>query len=249
MYIICGFFSFFGSDLSVGIASRFKVKKPLEVRESLKLSHLTFVKPVQVLQITHAGIKYQDDKLGLCVIFPEGAIPKNCKLCLEVGMSLFGPFKFPMNTTPISPILMLCPQEDISLQKPFSVTLPHIIDKATEGDVEAMGIGVVKANHTAEAYLGTQKQFSFEDTDSKVVFEQIRQFEDENSKEYATFSLTHFCFISLRINESMKLEVRKRKSFCIGPFYPTRISVTTPVLTFHFPITYYMDPWLEVCIN
>ena len=215
------------------------------VREALRVSSsLSFVRPVQVLPITHAGMKYCDDRLGLCVSIPEGAVPEGLILHLEVGMCLHGPFKFPANTSSIAPILLLYPQENITLQKCIKITLPHIIDCAQESDVETLGIQVVKADHILGAYPETHLPFSFVDTDSKIVFEQIGQ--NENFQNYATFSLTHFCFLSLRVNKKMKSEVAKRKAFCVSPLYPTRVTAATPAFTYHFPITYYMDPWLEV---
>ena len=237
--------NFFYSAQPIKINPCFIVKKPLVVQEALKLSSsLTFVKPVQVLRITYAGMKYCDHRLGLCISVPEGAIQKGLQLHLEIGMCLYGPFKFPIATAPISPILMLCPQEDIALQKPIEVTLPHSIDGAKESDIKALGIRVVKADHIYETPLGEDPHFLFLDTRFKVVFKQIIQ--DKNVQEYATFSLEHFCFVSLRNSENMKSVVAKRNSLCICPLYPSRIPAATPGLTYHLPITYYMDPWIEV---
>ena len=218
------------------------------VQEAVKLApSLTFIKPLEVLQVFNAGLKHCDDCLGLCIDIPEGAVPVGVVLHLEVGMSLYGPFEFQDETSLISPILMLYPQEDITLLKPIRVTLPHMIDQANERDVEALGIRVVKADHSLQC--ASSAKYVFTDVDANITFE--RKGQDENIKEFATFSLIHFCFISLRSKTNS--EVATRKGYCICPFYPTRVSSATATpgheFTYHLPITYYMDPWLEVIIK
>ena len=203
----------------------------------LKPPKLKFIKPVEELLISHKGLLYDETSLGLCIDFPQGAIPKGQLLKLKVGMCLYGPFKFPDNTSPIAPILMLRSQEDIFLQKPVKVTLPHIIHQATENDVEALEIRVVKADHTRDV-----KTFVFTDIDPKET--NINFSQDEDIKEYATFFLSHFCFISLR--SATTSEAARKKGFCISPMYPVRVTETTSQYTYHLPITYYMDPWLVV---
>ena len=223
------------------------MKKPFVVQEALEMpSSLRFIGPVQVLRITHAGIKYCNDKLGLCINIPQGAIIKGLELHLEVGMSLYGPFEYPAGTSPISPILMLCPQENVTLQKPIEVTLPHCIDQASQADVKALGIRIVKADHSQHLAVCTmledQVRFSFMDMDEAET--DIRFSQDGDAKEYVTFSLSHFCFISLRSATSS--EAARRKGFCIIPLQPIRFPPACNGITYHLPITYYMSPWLEV---
>ena len=184
---------------------------------------------------------HSDSDLGLCIDIPAGAIPEDLQLRLEVGMSLFGPFKFQPNSSPISPILMLCPQEDIALQKPIKITLPHILDGLVDSDVEALGIRVTKADHQfLFSYLGGPLQCVFEDLDleqSKI------SFETRDDKEYAIFSISHFCFLCLRQNTKCKSV--KGKNYCISPMYPMETAQGS-ALTYHFPVTYYVDPWIKV---
>ena len=207
-------------------------------------SLLKFVKPVEVLQVTHEGKDFFEDSLGVCIKFPKGAIPKGSQLHLEVGMCLYGPFEFPANTSPIAPILTLCPQESIPLLKPITITLPHIIDQATESDVKDAGIKVLKADHNCllQGTPDLPSLYVFEDIDSSISFEQIG---DEN---YATFPLLHFCFITLRRDRSIQSDFAKRINitYCISPLYPRNIAAATSEIPYHYPITYYMKPCFEV---
>ena len=53
---------------------------------------------------------------------PEGAVAIGKFSHLEMGAAMYGPFTFPENTQPISPILWLCPlEEDAQLEKAICV--------------------------------------------------------------------------------------------------------------------------------
>ena len=191
-------------------------------------SPLNFIKPAEVIQVTDKGILYSEESIGLWIDIPKGAIAKGLQLGLKVGMSLHGPFQYPAETSSIAPILMLCPDKDITLLKPIKVTLPHNIHQATKYSLETLGIHVVKANHSTG--------YVFEDiSESKI------SLETREMKEYAVFSVTHFCFLSLRCDSSSK--AARTKTCCIGPMYPSEFKFPC---TYHLPITYYMDPWIEV---
>ena len=57
---------------------------------------------------------------------PEGAVAEGEKVHFEVGVVMYGPFIFPENTQPISPILWLhLLEEDVKLNKHFELILPH----------------------------------------------------------------------------------------------------------------------------
>ena len=61
---------------------------------------------------------------------PEGTIPEGHPLQMELSMCLYGPFMFPDDLYPVSPILILCPQTDIKLSWSIKVTLPLIVREA-----------------------------------------------------------------------------------------------------------------------
>ena len=229
----------FGTDSLRFDTARFK--RPL-VCQTLKFSNkLSFIKPVEVLQISSKGKQYCDYSTGLCIDIPEGAVPEDSIVQLEIGMCLFGPFKFPGNLNPIAPILMLCPQNDVHLNKNMRVTLPHIIEDAIDSDEEALGIQVVKADHN-DLVEGDECVF---DTILATGASEI-SFHCNNGRELITFSLPHFCFITLRAKYSK--EVAERAGYCVCPLFPTPKAVTSESGDYCLCVTYFMDPCLEVSL-
>ena len=201
-------------------------------------TRLPFIKPVEVLQVSSNGRLYRDDSLGLCIDIPEGAIPEGCLLYLEIAICLYGPFNFCDALYPIAPILMLHPQNNIMLNKSIKITLPHIlfIEDATDDDVEFFGIQVIKAHHSSQ-----DQRILF----NTVVEDSTISFHSCNGYGLATFSLSHFCFVTLRATSSS--EVAERKGYCICPLLPSSQAVASGSFAFHLCVTYFMAPCLKVC--
>ena len=206
---------------------------------------LPFIKPVKVLQFSSKGGLYFDDSLGLHIDIPEGAVPEGPLLQLEVGMSLYGPFKFPEDLYPIAPILMLCSQNDIKLHKSVNITIPHIIADAEGIDTKAQSIQVIKANHTSLLVAG-ESLFDNVIQDSNLVFH------SHNGYGLATFSLPHFSFVSI-FEKRDNIEVAKKRGYCICPLIPSPSTIhsRSGTLTFYLCVTYFMKPCIEVssCCN
>ena len=152
-------------------------------------------------------------------------------------MVLYGPFKFPSNTSPNSPILMVCPDKDVTLLKCIKITLPHNIHQASRYSRDSLGIQVIKASHASQA----DGVYVFEDMDA----EQTEvSFKARGMKQYAVFFVSHFCFLSLRSDPRNR--AARTRICCICPMYPTGNKASC---TYHLPIIYYLDPWIEVSIK
>ena len=219
-------------------SSIFDFVKPRVVSQAFKFStELSFVKPVEVLQITNKGTRYCDDSLGLCIEIPEGAVSEGFLLQLEVGVCLYGPFVFPGNLNPIAPVLMLCPQNDVQLNKELRITLPHILSHATEKDVDDLGIEVIKADHT-NLFITRECVFN------NIIGESNLFFHTFDSYEVATFTLSHFSFVTLHATTTR--EVAERKRYCICPLLPSPEAVSSGNCTYHLCVTYVMAPCLKV---
>ncbi len=108
---------------------------------------IEFIKPPVQLDITSKGATYHDDSLGLHIDVPEEAVSED--LSLNIGMTLYGPFQFP--SAPISPILVLEPNNKTQLHKPVRITLPHIIRG------EKFCARVMKASHARDLLTALQK--------------------------------------------------------------------------------------------
>ena len=78
------------------------------------------------LDCDHNGLDHVNEDHDITLRIPEGAVAEGEKVHFEVGVAMYGPFTFPENTQPISPILWLhLLEEDIKLSKYFELVLPH----------------------------------------------------------------------------------------------------------------------------
>ncbi len=189
---------------------------------------IEFIKPPVQLDITSKGATYHDDSLGLHIEVPEEAVSED--LCLNIGMTLYGPFQFP--SAPISPILVLEPNNKTQLHKPVRITLPHIIQG------EKFCARVIKASHASDLLTGEYKFCDIaEDCEIKL--------HTRNNKCFATFLLSHFCFVALRMDAGRQ-EYAYQVGCCICPMVPSHDAMRSPEFTFILGVTYFMDPCLEV---
>ena len=215
--------------------------KPSDDCQASKFSkQLPFIKPVEILQVSSSGKQYCDESLGLSIDIPQGAVPESSLLHLEVGMCLYGPFKFPTDLCPIAPILMLCSRNDITLHKDIQITLPHNIIFDDTNNTATNGIKVIKANHRSLFETG------------ESVFNNIVQHCDilfctQNSFGLATFSLRSFSFVTLFADRD-NFEVARQRGYCVCPLFPLPSAHPTVSLTFYLCVTYFMKPCLEVSI-
>ena len=211
------------------------------VPQASKLSSvLPFVKPVEVIQVSSKGGLYLDDSLGLYINVPEGAVPEGSLLHLEIGMCLYGPFRFPKDLYPIAPILMLCPQSDIKLHKSVTITMPHIIADAEDIDSEAHGIQVIKADHSS-ILQASKSMFNIVLQNSNLSFH-IR-----DGFALASFTLSSFSFVSV-FEKRENIGVAKSRGYCICPLLPLPSAISSGTFTFYLCVTYFMRPCLEVRI-
>ena len=207
----------------------YKAKVPVQFYDQL-----SFIQPIDVFQITSASGYYHCDSLGLSIEAPEGIIPQGSVLPLKIGMFLYGPFKFPKHCIPIAPVLMIRPPEDVCLLKPLKITIPLIITEPNDSDVEALGIQAVKAKHATNDCM-------FEELDESCTNLKLHS---QNGFGYATFSISHFCFISVRGNNSS--DVIKQSGYCIYPLHPRPSTMSSSVFTYHLCVTYFTEPCITV---
>ena len=134
------------------------------------------------LQIDSNGLVYTINEHDITVRFPFGVVASGETLQFEIGVTLFGPFKFLDDIRPISPILWLCPlNESISLQKPFQLILPHFLSNNKIHDHEVM---FAKSNHGDHE----ENCYTFRVCDTKPIFAST------GSKSYGILETNHCCF-------------------------------------------------------
>ena len=151
------------------------------------------------------GIVYEDSVHKVSIRIPPGAVPHNSQIILEISVMMFGPFIFPDNLKPISPILRVCGGPvDMDLMKPVEIALPHCLD--IKG-VTAKELRVVfgKVRHTDIK----KNRYEFECLENEVTL----------NDEQAILFTRHFCDICLLAPKTR--DVTKRTKYYLYPFVAT----------------------------
>ena len=156
------------------------VKKYFLFAERLALS---FLHPMEVVTLTSKGEDIINEREGISVHVADDTVPVGRILHLELGSSMHGRLSFPTNVSPVSPILWICPQEDIDLQKAIKITLPHTV-KYEESTTELV---FMKARHETPLIMPTIMECKFE-------FEEIVHHEGvEFNERIGSISTRQFC--------------------------------------------------------
>ena len=167
---------------------------------------------------------------------PEGALAEGEKVHIEFAVAMYGPFIFPENTQPISPILWLCIQEEsIELKKPFQVVLPHYLTGIPKERVQYHQVTFAKASHSDYSFIDNQMTFKFQKSEVEPILA------SSGNISYAVLVSKHCCFYCLQAKQSE--ELAKDAGYCL-----TRIeSFLTPELNeLYFSVTYLLETCLRV---
>ena len=158
-----------------------------------------------VLECDCNGQEYTNITHGITLRIPEGAITKGKIVHFEVGITMYGPFIFPENTRPISPILWLCLlEEDTELNKPFQIVIPHYL----VGNFHHYHVEFAKAHHNNYIVNSNSQLFyTFYGLakDPKLTSEQ--------GQNYGILETDHFCYLCLKAE--VKPEINRDLSYCL----------------------------------
>lgn len=184
---------------------------------------IPFIKPLQILKFDSTGAHFVGfDEIKIKI--PPYAIPDGSIGYLEVGVCLYGPFQFEENYQPISPILWLCLRENTHLNKPVSVTLPHVLPDFSEGELAFLGVGFIKANHECVVSASGERVYQFQPYLRKA------SYYSSGGKGYGTLQTDHFCFMCLAENSAVDSEKAQCKGYLltgvIGPPSQLRLFAT-----------------------
>ena len=147
-----------------------------------------YLDPIEVITFDHSGGEYINKAHSIIIRVPRGAIPKGVKVGIEVGVTLHGPFSFPQNTKPVSPIVWLCMQQDVHLRKPVEVVLPHCIRGLKEGEHDDLELRFLKANHHEDVVTSEgQCAYHFLPLEGEATF----------TPSCGTVYTQHFCFLCI----------------------------------------------------
>ena len=166
----------------------------------------------QVLECGYDGMEHTIEEHDITLRIPEGAVTKGEKIHIEIGVTTYGPFAFPENTRPISPILWLCfMKEDIALAKDFQIVLPHFLTGLTTEELHYHQVSFAKANHNQKyAYTSKKIQIVYE---FKVCKTQTL-FASSGGKSYGVLQSDHCCFYCLQARQSPDLA--RNAGYCLA---------------------------------
>ena len=159
-------------------------KPSLEKVTEVDIYEYPFLQPLETFSFDHDGARFKNEKMGVIVEIPKGAIEDGLTVNIKVGIALHGPFSYPTNMHPISPILFLCPQEEVQLLQPIKIILPHIMQ-------DDSGVILLKAHHSDTDYNGEKTVHHFKPLESRAKVMSLFKHKKGN---YCLFSLDHFCF-------------------------------------------------------
>ena len=174
----------------------------------------------------------------ITVKIPPLAIKGHTFIDFEVGVMLNGPFVFPQNVRPISPILWICTRNKVFFCKPVEIILPHFVRNLDNNeDAKKLGIQFMKASHHHSHQLT--------DGTKKFTFDCI---ENESTAHFTThlgkLTTLHFCFFCIVASESRALY--EHASYCLTRVDPIAWSPSQRKQEIHFVISFFMKTCLQV---
>ena len=177
---------------------------PVAIDFHMKQANISFVDH-NVLECNYSGIEYTDKKHNFSLQIPEGAIPNGEKTRFEIAIAMHGPFILPKDTRLVSPILWLCPsEENVTVNKPFRVIIPHILHKITEEKAKGYQLGFAKANHRKISYNNTgNAEYNFQPLTS---LECDAIFSSSNELGFGTATMSHFCYLCITAKNTPELK-------------------------------------------
>ena len=143
--------------------------------------NIPFLQPLETLSFDHNGARYRNEKMGVMIEIPKGTIEEGLTVNIKVGIALHGPFNYPTSMHPVSPILFLCPQEEVQLLQPIKIVLPHIIE-------DDSGVILLKSHHSDYNREKNEYQFQLMEPKAKVL-----SLFKHKKVNYCLFTLEHFC--------------------------------------------------------
>ena len=149
--------------------------------------------PSVSIPVSGGTLKSKED--GISVVFSAGFIAQpslTFQCCVKTHEN---PHTFPPGVRPVSAVLALHPESDVTFLKPVEVTIPHFIDLEDEDDCERLKVFVAGPNKPGEEGL------HFKAMSQDAVISLFTSGPYKHRKQYATFSIKHCCH------------------FCVGEFY------------------------------
>ena len=119
---------------------------PIDPHNTRKYIPASFTPVATLSPCTNEGGYYHNDHNDFVMEIPAGAIPEGERITIDIGVALYGPFQYPKDLRPVSPVFWLCirDQKDFHFLKPVKVTIPHCLNLESHDDIESLGVTFLK---------------------------------------------------------------------------------------------------------
>ena len=164
------------------------------------------------LECDHHGLEYTNKDHDITLKIPEGAVPVNERIHLEIAVAMYGPFRFPENTQPISPIVWVCFEENVILSNQFQLIIPHFLIGLTKEKAKFHQITFAKANHRDCSIIDSQISYIFQPRCHDIM---DLSFASSGSKSFAVLSTSHCCFYCLQASNTTH-ELAMDAGYCLA---------------------------------
>ena len=165
--------------------------------------------------------RYTLDGHDITISVPEGAVAEGEKVCFEVGVATYGPFKFPKNIQPVSPILWLYPREaNVVLKKPLQVIIPHCLTGLTNDGLRKSQVCFIQSDRNGRYIKGCYHFHRYSNNNNFL-------FDTYGVLETLQFGL--FGFAKLGYASQMGM------GYCLAHIY---LPLSPPTYSFHFCALY-----------
>ncbi len=217
-----------GSEHDKEISETLQNIEPCGFRSS-SIASVPFLDPIASIKCDSSGGVYHDQVHDFSIRIPKGAIPEGAPITIEIGVTLYGPFQFPTDLKPCSPIVWLCVRnrEDFEFKRPVEISLPHYLDVTSQDDVSTLQMTFLKANHA----LNVNSPYKFDEADGTATF--------EVQSSQGTLSTNHFCFLCVAANLTPKDTAKV--NYCLVQVQPSPMEV-------HFCVAYFLRTCIQVCV-
>ena len=158
--------------------------------------------------ITTEKVRYVDKANEFSLEIMEGSVDEGQTLTVDVGVALFGSFRFPVGLRPVSPVFWVCvrDQPNFHFSTPAAVTIPHFLDLQNIGDVSSLGLTFLKADH----HLNSDMKYHFQQADGDMNFEPLER--------CGVLKTNHFCSHCIACRDTP--ECLEKTKFCITAVLP-----------------------------
>ena len=180
------------------------------------------------------GGQYTSQYHDIRITVPKGAIKKHAVVELQVKVTLHGPYTFPDEKRPISPIVWVGMSPNIKFKRPIEIRIPHFAEISPESlNEELIFLKTTDWKKTVKTYGKLYRFF------------QVAENNQHFNNNHGTVSTKEACFFCIAGDISSNSTLTA--NYCLLPVIPRQI--TQPTWKIHYYFTYLLKSYIHVRIH